>query len=93
METNRTNERTHKKQLRRDEQKRGEEKAKVFENCFRSGGEENERRMSNNVMRGRRVYGGYLVCLDLAYISPATAPEILLATSLACVGFPLKRKG
>ena len=29
-----------------------------FENCFRSGGEENERRMENNVMRGRRVYDG-----------------------------------
>ena len=42
------------------------EKAKVFENRFRSGGEENERRMANNVMRGRRVYDGYLVCLDLA---------------------------
>ena len=38
----------------------GEEKAKVFENPFRSGGEENERRMENNVMRGRRVYDGYL---------------------------------
>ena len=49
-----------------DERKRGEEKAKVFENRFRSGGEENERRMENNVMRGRRVYDGYLVLLDLA---------------------------
>ena len=29
-------------------------------------GEENERRMANNVMRGRRVYDGYLVLLDLA---------------------------
>ena len=34
----------------KDERKRGEEKAKVFENRFRSGGEENERRMANNVM-------------------------------------------
>ena len=56
-----------------DERKRGEEKAKgrtkkakVFENRFRSGGGENERRMANNGMRGRRVYDGYLVCLDLA---------------------------
>ena len=48
------------------ERKMGEEKAKVFKNRFRSGGEENERRMENNVMRGRRVYDGYLVCLDLA---------------------------
>ena len=44
----------------------GEEKAKVFENRFRSGGEENERRMANNVMQGRRVNDGYLVWLDLA---------------------------
>ena len=46
--------------------KKGEEKAKVFENRFRSGGEENDMRMENNVMRGRRVYEGYLVCLDLS---------------------------
>ena len=59
----------------------GEEKAKVFENHFRSGGEENERRMANNVMRGIRVCDGYLVCLDLCVDSPATAREILLATS------------
>ena len=30
-----------------------------------SGGEENERQMANNVMRGIRVCDGYLVCLDL----------------------------
>ena len=41
-------------------------KAKVFENRFRSGGEENERQMANNVMQDMRVYDGYLVCLDLA---------------------------
>ena len=40
-------------------------KANLFENHFRSGGEENERRMANNVMQGRRVYDGYLVWLDL----------------------------
>ena len=50
----------------KDERKRGEENAKVFENHFRSGEEENERRMGNYVIRGRRVYDGYLVCLDLA---------------------------
>ena len=50
----------------KDEQKKGEGKAKDFENHFRSGGEENERRMANNVMRGRRVYDGYLVWIDLA---------------------------
>ena len=31
---------TSKQKIKR---KKGEEKAKVFENCFRSGGEENER--------------------------------------------------
>ena len=66
MTNNQSNTQAHKKQAKRDEQKRGEEKGKVFENRFRSGGEENERRMANNVMRGRRVYDGYLVCLDLA---------------------------
>ena len=44
----------------------GEEKANLFENRFRSGGEENERKMVNNVMQEMRVYDGYLVCLDLA---------------------------
>ena len=39
-----------------------------------------------------RVYDGYLVCLDLALISPATAPEISLATSRACVGFSLEEE-
>ena len=47
-------------------QKRGEEKANLFENHFRSGGEENERRMANNGMREMRVYDGYLLCLDSA---------------------------
>ena len=47
------------------EWKRGEEKANLFENCFGSGGEENERRMANNVMQEIRVYDGYLVWLDL----------------------------
>ena len=49
-----------------DERKRGKENANLSENCFRSGGEKNERRMANNVMRGMRVYDGYVVCLDLA---------------------------
>ena len=64
-----TNNLTHKhtrSKRKETKQKRGEEKAKVFENRFRSGGEENERRMANNVMKGRRVYDGYLVWLDLA---------------------------
>ena len=50
----------------KDEWKRGEEKANLFENRFGSGGEENERRMANNVMQGMRVYDGYLVRLGLA---------------------------
>ena len=66
MTNNQSNTQAHKKQAKRDERKRDEEKAKVFENHFRSGGEENERRMANNVMQGRRVYDGYLVWLDLA---------------------------
>ena len=33
------------------------------ENRFRSGGEENERQMANNVMQEMRVYDGYLVGL------------------------------
>ena len=32
------------------------------------------------LMRGIRVCDGYLLCLDLCVDSPATAPEILLAT-------------
>ena len=39
-----------------------ETRANIFENRFRSGGEENERQMANNVMRGIRVCAGYLVC-------------------------------
>ena len=46
-----------------DELKRGEEKENLFENHFRSGGEENERRIANNVMQDMRVYDGYLVGL------------------------------
>ena len=65
LATNRTNERTQKRQAKRDERKRGEEKAKVFKNPFRSGGGKNERQMANNVMRGIRVCDGCLVCLDL----------------------------
>ena len=61
-----TNNQGHKRQAKRDERKRGKEKAKVFKNRFRSGGEGIERRMANNVMQGRRVYDGYLVWLDLA---------------------------
>ena len=53
------------KASKEDKRNRGEEKVNLFENHFRSGGEENERRMANNVMREMRVYDGYLVCLGL----------------------------
>ena len=44
------------------------------------GGEENERQMADNVMREIRfVMGTWYV--DFCVDSPATAPEILLATS------------
>ena len=56
----------HKGKRKKTKERKGEEKANLFENHFRSGGEENERRMANNVMQGMRVYDGYLVCLDLA---------------------------
>ena len=46
--------------------RRAKEKGKSFQKSFRSGGEENERRMANNVMKEMRVYDGYLACLDLA---------------------------
>jgi len=53
-----------------DEWKRAKKRAKkrvnILQNHFRSGGEENERQMANNVMQEMRVYDGYLVCLDLA---------------------------
>ena len=65
MTSNQSNTQAHKKQAKRDEWKRGEEKANLFENHFRGGEEENESRMENNVMQERRVYDGYLVCLEL----------------------------
>ena len=65
MTNNQSNTQANKRQAKRDERERGEEKSKVFENCFRNGGEENERRMANNVMPGRRVYNEYLVWHDL----------------------------
>ena len=55
MTNSQSNTQAHKKQAKRDERKRGKEKAKVFENHFRSGGEENERQMENNVMQEMRV--------------------------------------
>ena len=65
----------------RSNKRRANKKANLFENHFRSGGEENEGRKANNVMQDMRVYDGYLVWLDLTHICPATAPEILLSSS------------
>ena len=44
----------------RQTKKKANKKANLFENHFRSGGEENERRMENNVTQEMRVYDGYL---------------------------------
>ena len=52
-----------------------------------SGGEEKERQMANTVMREIGIVMGTSY-VDFCVDSPATAPEILLATSWACVGFP-----
>ena len=41
-----------------DEQKSGEEKATLFEYHFRSGGEENKRKMSNNLIQEMKSYDG-----------------------------------
>ena len=73
--------------------KRGEEKANLFENRFRSGGEENERRVANNVIRGMRAYDGYWYVLTW-HRSPRQQRQkfFLLLLELALV-FPLKRKG
>ena len=59
-----------------------------------SGGEENERQMANNVMRGRWVCDGYLVCLDLSEDLPGNGARnpscYLLSTALV---FPWRGKG
>ena len=56
-----SNTQAHKEQAKkRRTKKRGRIKRQGW-----SGGEENERQMANNVMRGIRVCDGYLVCLDL----------------------------
>ena len=40
--------------------KKAKKMANLFKNRVRSGGEENKRRMANNVMQEMRVYDGYL---------------------------------
>ena len=59
-----------------------------------SGGEENERKMANNVMREIRVCDGYLVCLDLCVDLPgngARNPSCYLLS--LCWFFPWRGKG
>ena len=43
--------------------RRAKKRVNLFENRFRNGEEENERRMANNVMQEMRVYDEYLVGL------------------------------
>ena len=43
--------------------RRANKKANLLKNRFRSGGEESERQMANNIMQEMRVYDGYLVGL------------------------------
>jgi hypothetical protein len=44
-----------KRQTKKTNGRRANKKANLFENHFRSGGEENERQMVNNVMQEMRV--------------------------------------
>ena len=58
-----------------------------------SGGEENERQMENNVMRGRWVCDGYLVFLDLSEDLPGNGATNPSCYVLSLRWFSLKRKG
>ena len=51
---------------KRSNGRRAKKRQRFLKIVLEVGGEENKRRMANNVMRGRRVYDGYLVWLDLA---------------------------
>ena len=57
-----------KKKKRQIEKEKGNGKRGWIKRQGWSGGEENERQMANNVMRGIRVCDGYLVCLDLTWL-------------------------
>ena len=79
MQASRRHMKTQTKGERKDNEKRANKQANLLyfsENRFRSGGEENERKMANNIMQEMRVYDGYWVGL-MMQTSPATAPEIL----------------
>ena len=66
MTNKQPNTRAQKKQAKKTNGRGAKKRSNLFKNHFRSEGEENERRMANNVMQEMRVYDGYLVCLDLA---------------------------
>ena len=53
-----TNQSSKRATRKKTDERGAKKRQKVFENRFRSRGEENERRMENNVMQGRRVYDG-----------------------------------
>ena len=57
-----------------------------------SGGEENERQMANNVMRGIRVCDGYLVCLDLCVDLPGNGARNPSCYLLSMCCFSLKEE-
>ena len=67
-----TNTRAHKKQAKKRRTRKEKENGKRGRIKWQgwSGGEENERQMANNEMRGIRVCDGYLVCLDLCVDLP-----------------------
>ena len=88
VKSKQSNTRANKKQAKK---RRTEKRGRIKWQGWR-GGEENERQMANNVMRGIRVCDGYLVCLDLCVDSLATAPDILLATSWALRWFSLEEE-
>ena len=73
--------------------RRANKKANLFENPFRSGGEENKRQMVNNVLQEMIVYDGYLVCLDLRRSPQQRHQKFFLLLLELVLVFPLKRKG
>ena len=89
-----TNKQIAHKQTRRQWKREEIGKERANKTARWSGGEENERQMTNNInAREMGLWWVLWYVLTWAKTSPATAPEILLATSWACVGFPWRGKG
>ena len=93
MTSRQSNTRANKKQAKRqiekgegEREKRGREEKRANKTARVKWGEENERQMANNVMRGIRVCDGYLVCLDLCVDLPGNGARnsscYLLSTAL-----------